>query len=217
VTICLALWLIPFLALVLIFGRDSVLTQEMGFFTQAAFVTFGGAYAVLSYITNVAVNDFHWLDIAQMVHGLGLAESTPGPLIMVTEYVGFFGAWNNHGSLPQLPAAIGGALITVYATFLPCFLFVFLGAPYIERLSNNHHLQSALTGVGASVVGVITNLAVFFALKVLFPEGRGLDLFALAVAILSFVAIKKLRLQTYYLVPLGALAGLIWVLAGGPS
>jgi chromate transporter len=214
IAICALLWAVPFALLVAFLGPSNVLTQEMVFFTQAAFVTFGGAYAVLSYITRVTVNDFHWLDIGQMVHGLGLAESTPGPLIMVTEYVGFWAGWNNHGQLPQLAVATAGALITVYATFLPCFLFVFLGAPYIERLSNNEHLQTALTGVSAAVVGVILNLSVFFAIRVLFPEGRGLDVFALAIAVVSFAIIKRLGWPTYLLVPAGAAAGMIWALAG---
>src|SRR5256886_12969697 len=146
----------------------------MWFFTQAAFVTFGGAYAVLSYIADVAVNSYGWLTTSEMVRGLGLAESTPGPLIMVTEYVGFVAAWKNApGDMPRTLYATLGGLITVYATFLPTFFFIFIGAPYIEWLSGNRRLQAALTGVTAAVVGVIGNLAVFFAVHVLWPEHGG--------------------------------------------
>jgi chromate transporter len=187
----------------------------MWFFTQAAFVTFGGAYAVLSYISDVAVNGYHWLETAEMVRGLGLAESTPGPLIMVTEYVGFVAAWKNApADLPRVLYATLGALITVYATFLPTFLFIFLGAPYIEWLSTNRRLQAALTGVTAAVVGVIANLAVFFALRVLFPDTGGFDAFAAVLATAAFLVLRRWAVQTYYLVPVGAVLGMLWVLLG---
>jgi chromate transporter len=187
----------------------------MWFFTQAAFVTFGGAYAVLSYIADVAVNGYGWLTTGEMVRGLGLAESTPGPLIMVTEYVGFVAAWKNAPpDVPRFLYATLGALITVYATFLPTFLFIFLGAPYIEWLSGNQRLQAALTGVTAAVVGVIANLAVFFGIRVLFPETGGFDVFAAVLAAATFVVLRRFAIQTYYLVPVGALAGMVWVLLG---
>ncbi len=197
-------------------GWQDVLTQEMWFFTQAAFVTFGGAYAVLSYIADVAVNGYHWVTAAEMVRGLGLAESTPGPLIMVTEYVGFLAAWKNAptGVSPGLNGTLG-ALITVYATFLPTFFFIFLGAPYIERLSTNRRLEAALTGVTAAVVGVIANLAVFFAVHVLFPETSGFDPFAAVVAAVSFIILRRFGTPTYVLVPIGAVLGMAWVLTTG--
>jgi len=210
----LVLWLLPLAALWAWRGSGDVLAQEMWFFTQAALVTFGGAYAVLSYMADVAVNSYQWLSGAEMVRGLGLAESTPGPLIMVTEYVGFVAAWNNAGAFPRFLYATLGALITVYATFLPNFAFVFVGAPYIERLSRNRRLQAALTGVGAAVVGVIANLAVSFGLRVLLPDGGGFDMFAALVATASFLVLRRFGTPTYYLVPLGALAGIGWVLAG---
>lgn len=207
------LWLVPVGALLAWRGWSDVLTQQMWFFTEAAFVTFGGAYAVLSYISDVAVNSYGWLSTGEMVRGLGLAESTPGPLIMVTEYVGFVAAWKNGpADMPQLLYATLGALITVYATFLPTFLFIFLGAPYIEWLSGNRRLQAALTGVTAAVVGVIANLAVFFALHVLFPQPARLDVFAAMTAAASFLVLRRVAVPTYYLVPLGALAGMVWVL-----
>jgi chromate transporter len=191
-----------------------VLFREALFFTGAAFVTFGGAYSVLSYIADVAVNQYGWLTADQMVQGLGLAESTPGPLIMVTQYVGFLGAWNGspEGFDPLLYAVLGAA-ITTYTTFLPCFLFIFLLAPYIELLANNRRLQAALMGVTAAVVGVIANLAVFFGGKVLFPDGlASFDVFAFIVAVLSFVALQRLKVPIYLMVPVGALAGMAWTL-----
>ncbi len=211
----LVLWLVPLAALYVWRGGTDTLVQEMWFFTQAAFVTFGGAYAVLSYIADVVVTGYGWLTAAEMVRGLGLAESTPGPLIMVTEYVGFVAAWKT--APPDVPRAVYatlGALITVYATFLPTFLFIFLGAPYIEWLSGNRRLQAALTGVTGAVVGVIGNLAVFFGLRVLFPETGLFDAFAAVLAVAAFVVLRRFAIQTYYLVPLGALAGMAWVVLG---
>jgi chromate transporter len=165
---------------------------------------------VLAYIADVAVNVYGWLDAQQMVQGLGLAESTPGPLIMVTQYVGFLGAWNLHGSYDPLLNGILGALTTTYVTFLPCFMFIFAGAPYIEALAGNARLQGALTAITAAVVGVILNLAVFFALRVLFPEGRGFDVFAALMAIGAYFVLWRFKMQIYYLVPAGALIGLAW-------
>jgi chromate transporter len=211
----LALWLVPLVALYVWRGGADTLVREMWFFTQAAFVTFGGAYAVLSYIADVAVNGNGWLTAGEMVRGLGLAESTPGPLIMVTEYVGFVAAWKTApADIPRGVYATLGALITVYATFLPTFLFIFLGAPYIEWLSNNRRLQAALTGVTAAVVGVIANLAVFFGLRVLLPEAGGFDAFAALLAVATFLILRRFAIQTYYLVPVGAVAGMVWVLLG---
>jgi chromate transporter len=210
VPIFLVLWAIPVGALWLWRGSSDVLVQEALLFTAAAFVTFGGAYAVLAYIADVAVNVYGWLDAQQMVQGLGLAESTPGPLIMVTQYVGFLGAWNLHGSYDPLLNGILGALTTTYVTFLPCFMFIFAGAPYIEALAGNARLQGALTAITAAVVGVILNLAVFFALRVLFPEGRGFDVFAALMAIGAYFVLWRFKMQIYYLVPAGALIGLAW-------
>jgi chromate transporter len=214
----LVLWVIPIGALFLWRGGEDVLVHEALFFTGAAFVTFGGAYAVLSYISDVAVNSYGWLTADQMVQGLGLAESTPGPLIMVTEYVGFFGAWNNSGPFDPLLYATLGAAITTYVTFLPCFLFIFLLAPYIELLANDTRLRSILAGVTAAVVGVVANLAVFFATRVLFPDGYsfvGIDVFALVVAVVSFVVLQRFKAPVYLLVPIGAVVGMVWTLLQG--
>src|SRR5947209_7405503 len=211
----LVLWLVPLAALYVWRGGADTLVLEMWFFTQAAFVTFGGAYAVLSYIADVAVNGYGWLTAGEMVRGLGLAESTPGPLIMVTEYVGFVAAWKTApAAMPPLLCATPGALITVYATFLPTFLFIFLGAPYIEWLSNNRRPHAALTGGTAAVVGVIANLAVFFGLRVLFPENGSFDAFAALLAVATFLILRRFPIQTYYLVPVAAVAGMVWLLLG---
>jgi chromate transporter len=207
------LWAVPVGAVLLWRGGEDVLFRVALFFTGAAFVTFGGAYSVLSYIADVAVNQYGWLTADQMVQGLGLAESTPGPLIMVTQYVGFLGAWNYSDGFDPLLYGVLGAAITTYTTFLPCFLFIFLLAPYIELLANNNRLQSALVGVTAAVVGVVANLAVFFASRVLFPEGlASLDVFALVVAVVSFVVLQWLKVPIYLMVPAGALAGMLWTL-----
>jgi chromate transporter len=209
------LWAIPLGALYLWRGGEDVLVKEALFFTGAAFLTFGGAYSVLSYVADVAVNHYGWLTADQMVQGLGLAESTPGPLIMVTQYVGFIGAWNDPGPFSPLLYGTLGALVTTYATFLPCFLFIFLLAPYIELLANDRRLKAVLVGVTAAVVGVIANLAVYFAVQVLFPDGvslGGLDVFALVVAVVSFVVLQRYKVPIYLMVPAGAVVGMVWTL-----
>ena len=205
------LWLLPVGGLYLWRGPDDVLLDQALFFTGAAFVTFGGAYSVLTYISNAAVNGYGWLSAGQMVQGLGLAESTPGPLIMVTQYVGFLGAWKFNGPFDPLLYGTLGALTTTYVTFLPCFLFIFLLAPYVELLSRNRRIGAALAGVTAAVVGVIANLAVFFGGRVLFPDGA-LDLFALSLAAVTFVVLQRFKTPIFVLVPIGALAGMVWTL-----
>ena len=165
----------------------------------------------MSYVADVAVNYYGWLSAEQMIQGLALAESTPGPLIMVTQYVGFLGAWKFSGPFDPLLYGTLGALTTTYVTFLPCFLFIFLLAPYIELLGKERRLQAALTGVTAAVVGVIANLAVFFGANVLFPGGR-LDAFALVLAAISFVLLQRFKLPIYLMVPAGAVVGMVWTL-----
>jgi chromate transporter len=208
--VCLLLWAVPVAAVWAWRGAGDVLTQIALFFTKAAFVTFGGAYAVLSYITAFAVGS-DWLTTEQMLIGLGLAESTPGPLIMVTQYAGFLAAWHLPAGLEPLTAGILGALLTTYVTFLPCFFFIFAGAPFIEAMAGNQRLQAALTGVTAAVVGVVLNLAVWFGHKVLLPDG-GFDPFAAASAAVSLVLLQKYHFPIHYLVPIGAAAGVAWKL-----
>ncbi len=205
------LWAVPVGALWLWRGSGDVLIQEALFFTKAAFITFGGAYAVLSYMADAAVNHYGWLDARQMIQGLGLAESTPGPLIMVTQYVGFLGAWKFHGEFAPLLYGTLGAFITTYVTFLPSCFFIFIGAPYIEVLARYRRVQAAMVGVTSAVVGVILNLAVFFSSRALFQNGGGtLDYFALVTAVLWFLLLRWGRMQVYVLVPLSAVIGMAW-------
>jgi len=168
------LWFAPVAVAALVFSRDSVFVDQGLFFSGAAVVTFGGAYAVLSYVAQQAVVVYGWLAPGEMVRGLALAETTPGPLIMVVQFVAFVGAYRNPASLDPWVAAVLASLLVTWVTFVPCFLFIFLGAPYVERLRSNVHLGAALTGVTAAVVGVIANLAVFFALHTLFEVARTL-------------------------------------------
>lgn len=166
----LSLWLIPVAFLFALLGPDDVFSQIAGFFSVMAIVTFGGAYAVLAYVAQEAVQNFGWLSPGEMLDGLGMAETTPGPLIMVTQFVGFMGAFRAPGTLPPLLAGTLGGLLTTWVTFAPCFLWIFLGAPFIERLRDNKILTAALTAITAAVVGVILNLAVWFGLHVVFSE-----------------------------------------------
>ena len=171
----LAVWLIPLAAVALAAGSGSVLAQEAVFFTIASLVTFGGAYAVLAYVNQAAVVRFGWLSASEMAVGLSLAESTPGPLIMVVVFVGFLAAYREPASLAPVEAGVVGALVVAWATFVPSFLWIFLGAPSVERLRGNERLSGALTAITASVVGVIANLAVVFATSVLFEEATRPD------------------------------------------
>ncbi|WP_116083843.1 chromate efflux transporter [Tropicimonas sp. IMCC34011] len=170
--ICLAIWLLPVAALYGLFGADDVFARIAGFFSTMAVVTFGGAYAALAYVAQEAVESFGWLRPGEMLDGLGLAETTPGPLILVTQFVGFMGAYRDPGAMPPLVAGTLGGLLTSWVTFAPCFFWIFLGAPFIERLRQNGALTSALTAITAAVVGVMANLAVWFGLHVLFGEVR---------------------------------------------
>ncbi len=163
-------WGAPMVAVVAFTGTGSVFTQQGVFFTGTALVTFGGAYAVLAYVAQQAVDVYDWLEPGEMVDGLALAETTPGPLIMVVQFVAFLGAYRSPGDLNPWVAAVIGALLTTWVTFVPCFVFIFLGAPYVERLRGNRSLAAALAGITAAVVGVIANLAVYFALHTVFER-----------------------------------------------
>ncbi len=170
----LFLWLAPVAALLALLGPDDVFTRIATFFSQMAVVTFGGAYAVLAYVAQEAVGTYHWLKPGEMLDGLGLAETTPGPLIMVTQFVGFLAAFREATGLPPLVAATLGAILTTWVTFMPCFLWIFAGAPFVERLRGNRALSAALGAVTAAVVGVILNLALWFAIHTLFREVRAI-------------------------------------------
>ncbi|MBD0329216.1 MAG: chromate efflux transporter [Thermoleophilia bacterium] len=166
----LAVWLTPLAVLALALGRDHVFVEEGVLFSTAAVVSFGGAYAVLGYIAQQAVQGYGWLTAGEMLDGLGMAESTPGPLIMVVEYVGFLAAYRSPGELDPLLAGVLGAALVTWVTFAPSFLWIFLGAPYAEYLRGNRHLTAALSAITAAVVGVILNLAVWFSLHALFDQ-----------------------------------------------
>jgi chromate transporter len=211
---CLVLWWTPVALLCLWQGPDSVFVKEGLFFSKAALVTFGGAYAVLPYVAQAAVARYGWVTSGQMLDGLGLAETTPGPLIMVVQFVGFLGGWNHPGELAPWLAGSIGALITTWVTFVPCFLWIFLGAPYVERLRRAPRLSAALSCITAAVVGVVLNLAVWFARRTLFPTGAlelgALDGFSAAVAAAAFVALTLLRWDVVPVVLGSGALGLAW-------
>lgn len=206
----IVLWIIPFAFLITALGWDDLHSHLYRFFTLAAFVTFGGAYAVLAYVTQAAVESYGWLTHAQAVDGLALAETTPGPLIMVLQFVGFMAGWNQAGNLAPATSAVVAALVTTYATFLPSFVFVFTGAPYIERVRGNVRLTAMLSGITAAVVGVVLNLALVFALAVIWPQGfaAGPDWFALAFGIVAAVLLLSHTLEVWWVILLGAALGL---------
>lgn len=224
-------WGVPVVLVAVITGAHSVFTDQAMFFSGAALVTFGGAYAVLAYVAQRAVEVYAWLAPGEMVRGLALAESTPGPLIMVVQFVAFLGAYRDPGSLNPWVAATLAALLTTWVTFVPCFVFIFLGAPYVERLRGNRSLSAALTGITAAVVGVIANLGVFFAVHTLFDETTQVSwgavslevpvydtLRPVAVVISLVAAVLLFRLNWTVLRTLGvcAVLGLVAGLAGLP-
>jgi chromate transporter len=208
--IWLALWLAPVIAIGLWLGWDHTLFKEGVFFSKAAVVTFGGAYAVLPYVTQQALFHYGWLKPGQMMDGLGLAETTPGPLIMVLQFVGFMGGWQHPQGLSPLLAATLGALLTTWATFTPCFLWIFLGGPYIEKLRGNIQLTTALSAITAAVVGVVLNLAVWFALNALFPNHHQLDWFALGLTVVALVGMLKWKWGVVPVVLGSGLVGMIY-------
>lgn len=223
----LALWLGPVLLLWLLAGEASVFTEIGLFFAQMAVVTFGGAYAVLAYVAQQAVEHYGWLAPGEMLDGLGLAETTPGPLIMVTQFVGFLAAYRNPGLLDPHLAAVLGGLLTTWVTFAPSFLWIFLGAPFVERLRGNRMVAAALETVSAAVVGVIASLAVWFALHVLFgrvgetrwgplalpvPEWASLDWASLALAAVAALGLFVFRLGVVTVLLGTAGLGVVWSL-----
>jgi len=188
---CLFLWWAP--VGVACLWPEAIFASLGVFFSKAALVTFGGAYAVLPFVAQQAVEHYHWLSAPQMVTGLGLAETTPGPLIMVLEFVGFLAAWQHPGGLSPLAAGTLGAAVTLWVTFVPSFLFVLTGAPYMERLRGSRALGAALATITAAVAGIILNLAVWFAVHVIFPAPHRIDYFALGLATVFFAGIWKGR------------------------
>ncbi|WP_408021752.1 chromate efflux transporter [Sphingobium psychrophilum] len=222
------LWLVPVAGLFLILGPDHVFTHIATFFSQMAVVTFGGAYAVLAYVAQEAVGTFGWLRPGEMLDGLGMAETTPGPLIMVTQFVGFLAAFRDAGTMAPLLAATLGAILTTWVTFVPCFLWIFAGAPFIERLRGNKALSSALTAITAAVVGVIFNLAIWFAIHTLFgktmavrsptgnfdvPVPASINVAAVVLALAAAVAIFRFKLGVLPVLGGCAILGAIYTLA----
>ncbi|MEZ2141980.1 chromate efflux transporter [Bradyrhizobium sp. DN5] len=225
----LALWLVPVVALLAAFGQDNVFSQIALFFSKMSLVTFGGAYAVLAYVAQQAVEHYHWLKPHEMLDGLGMAETTPGPLIMVLQFVGFMAAYRNASGLSPMLAATFGGLLATWVTFTPCFLWIFVGAPYIERLRGNTGLAGALSAITAAVVGVILNLSIWFALHTLFRETvpvhafpfdfdrpvlTSVDVPALVLSIAAATAIFRFKLGMLTVLAGSSAAGVALRLAG---
>jgi len=221
----LALWFGPIAVLLAVFGRSSTFTDVAWFFSSAAVLTFGGAYSVLAYISQEAVNTFGWLEPGEMISGLGMAETTPGPLIQVVQFVGFMGPYRNAGTMSPLTAGVFGALIATWVTFVPSFLWIFLGAPFIEHLRGRPSLTSALSTITAAVVGVVLNLAIWFALFTLFdvvrehrrfgaliyqPDPASLNWAAAAIAAGAAVAIFRYKVPTLRVVAIAAVVGIAY-------
>jgi len=225
----LVLWLAPVAALLLMMGEASVFTQIATFFSKMSVVTFGGAYAVLAYVAQQAVENYHWLTAREMLDGLGMAETTPGPLIMVLQFVGFMGAYRNPGMLSPLMAGTLGGLLATWVTFIPCFLWIFLGAPFIERMRGNKALAGAMSAITAAVVGVVLNLAIWFAIHTIFREVRpftlgplnfdmpvisSVDLWALAISVGAIIAIFRLKVGIFATLGGASAAGIALYFAG---
>ena len=210
------LWALPALAVGFTFGFDSIWSRVYLFFTQAALVTFGGAYAVLGYVTSHLVADLHWLTAQQSVDGLALAETTPGPLVIVLQFMGYMTGWNQPGALTAPLSALLAGMLAAWATFLPSFVFIFLGAPYIERLSRMPKVSGALAAITAAVVGIIATLAVLLARVVLSPNGlqHAPDWIALAIGVVSWWLLERTRLPLPWVLVLAAGAGLLASVVG---
>ena len=227
--IWLLLWLVPVAALMLLAGQASVFTQIAAFFSSMAVVTFGGAYAVLAYVAQQAVEHYHWLAPREMLDGLGMAETTPGPLIMVLQFVGFMGAYRHPGMLSPLIAGTLGGLLATWVTFIPCFLWIFLGAPFIERMRGNAALAGALSAITAAVVGVILNLAIWFAIHTIFrvvrpfaagpihfdlPLPNSIDPWALLISASAVVAMFRWKIGIFMTLAAASAAGIALHLSG---
>jgi chromate transporter len=212
-TIWLAVWWAPVLLAGVLLGRGHAVVAQGVFFSKAAMLTFGGAYAVLPYVAQQAVDHFHWLTGPQMLDGLGLAETTPGPLLIVLQFVGFLGGWNQPGPLSPLLAATLGAILSTWTTFAPSFLWIFLGAPYIEGLQNHLRLNCVLSAITAAVVGLILNLSLWLGLQILLRDTGQADWFACGLCVLSLWSLIGRKWSVPRLVAVAGLAGSAWRLA----
>ena len=219
-TTWLLIWLVPVAALVIALGPDHIWSRQAAFFSRVAVVTFGGAYAVLAYVAQQAVEVFNWLSPTEMLDGLGLAETTPGPLIMVVQFVAFLGAFRNPAGMDPMVAGAVGSVVTVWVTFAPSLMFILVGAPWVERLTSNQRLAAALGGVSAAVVGVVLNLGIWFAIHTFFtrvdsrsfgpmtmpvPDPATFSPVVAAIAMAAGIALFRFRI------------GMLWVLAGGAA
>lgn len=208
----IGLWSAPFLGLYYLLP-GSIFATEALFFTKAAFLTFGGAYSLLGYIAQAGVEQYGWLTSLQMMDGLGLAETTPGPLIMVVQFVGFLAGWNHPTPLGPFLGSVAGSLVATYFTFLPSFLFIFLGAPYIERLAGNSKMSAALSTITPAVVGVVLNLGVWFGTHALF-SAEGFAWFSAILAIVAFSLMQFYKIGIISIIGGAGSAGLLWYLLG---
>jgi chromate transporter len=213
----LLLWLLPLVAVAIALGPQSLWSRVYLFFSQAALVTFGGAYAVLGYATQHLVQDLGWLTAGQSVAGLALAETTPGPLVIVLQFMGFMAGWNQPGVLDPTGSAVLAALLASWATFLPSFVFIFLGAPYVERVTRAPRLSAALAAITAAVVGIIATLALLLARVVLAPDGGlgGIAWAALAIAATVWWTLERTKVELHWVLLAAALAGLALQALGG--
>ncbi|WP_441968082.1 chromate efflux transporter [Microvirga sp. 2MCAF38] len=227
--IWLTLWLVPVIAVLAAFGPGNVFSQIGVFFSKMAMVTFGGAYAVLAYVAQQAVENYGWLKPGEMLDGLGMAETTPGPLIMVLQFVGFMAAFRGPGSLPPLMAGTLGGLLATWVTFTPCFLWIFLGAPFIEVMRDNKALNGALSAITAAVVGVILNLAIWFAIHTIFaqvhpvawgpvhfdaPVPSSTNVWALLLSVAAVIAMFRFKVGMVTTLTATSTAGILLYLAG---
>ena len=225
----ISLWLIPVATVLIIAGPDSVFSSIAVFFSKMAVVTFGGAYAVLAYVAQQAVDTYHWVTPGEMLNGLGMAETTPGPLIMVLQFVGFMGAFRSPGTFSPLVAGACGGLLATWVTFAPCFLWIFLGAPYIEKLRTNKALSGALSAITAAVVGVVLNLAIWFAIHTIFrktvavnaysisfdaPVLSSVDVWSLLLGLAAAVAIFRLKIGMIQTLVACCVSGMVLYLSG---
>ncbi len=219
------LWFGPIALILLFLGPENVYFQEATFFSKAAVVTFGGAYAVLAYVAQQAVEKYAWLTAGEMLDGLGMAETTPGPLILVLPFVGFLAAFRNPGDLPPMIAGTLGAMLTTWATFVPCFLWVLVGGPYVEALRGNKSLNAAMSSITAAIVGVVLNLAVWFALHTVFgslrdvhvlgghlqiPVWNTINIPAALIAIFAMLAIFRFKLGVVLTIGCSAMLGIVY-------
>jgi chromate transporter len=212
----LVLWSVPLAIVATLLGADSLWSRIYLFFTQAAFVTFGGAYAVLGYVTQHLVQDLGWVTAQQSVAGLALAETTPGPLVIVLQFMGFMAGWNQPGQLEPASAAVVAALLASWATFLPSFVFIFVGAPHLERLTHAPRFAGALAAITAAVVGIIATLWLLLARVVVLPDGieGGIAGWPLALSALVWLLLERTRLDLPWILAAAAMAGLVVQIAG---